>query len=56
MIHAFFFKLHIPALGFSPLMYTSPRLHEHNEYVNADNYLNGIPIYEKIIETIANIE
>lgn len=51
-----YFKLHIPALGFSLLINTLPRLHEHNEYVNADIYLNGIRIYEKIIETIGNIE
>ncbi|XP_031629265.1 aminoacylase-1-like [Contarinia nasturtii] len=46
----------IPALGFSPLMNTTPKLHEHDEYINADTYLNGIKIYEKIIEKIGNVE
>lgn len=35
-------------------MNTSPMLHEHNEFINADIYLKGIDIFEKIIETIAN--
>ncbi|XP_031625236.1 aminoacylase-1A-like [Contarinia nasturtii] len=47
-------KAHIPALGFSPLLNTPPKLHEHNEYINAETYLKGIEIYSKIIEKVAN--
>lgn len=50
----FILKIHIPALGFSPLLNTPPLLHEHNEFINIDTYLNGIKIYAKIIETMAN--
>ncbi|XP_055301120.1 aminoacylase-1-like isoform X2 [Sitodiplosis mosellana] len=50
-----YIRMGLPVLGFSPLMNTSPKLHEHNEYVNAEAYLKGIPIYEKIIEKIANV-
>lgn len=45
----------IPALGFSPLMNTAPMPHESDEYINADTYLKGIEIYEKIIEKIGNL-
>lgn len=31
-------------------------LHEHNEYINADTYLKGIEIYERIIETMGNFD
>lgn len=37
-------------------MNTEPKLHEHNEYINAGTYLNGIAIYEKIIETLGNFD
>lgn len=48
------FQLNIPALGFSPLLNTIPKLHDHNEYINADTYLKGIEMYKKIIPSIAN--
>lgn len=46
--------LNISAIGFSPLTNTVPKIHDHNEYLNADVYLRGIKIYEKIITNIAN--
>lgn len=50
-----FFQLNLPAIGFAPLLNTTYRFHDHNEYVNADVYLKGIEIYEKIIPSIANV-
>jgi aminoacylase len=46
----------IPALGFSPMINTPVLLHDHDEYIQADMYLRGIEIYEKIIESVANAE
>lgn len=46
----------IPAIGFSPMINTPVLLHDHDEFLNADVYLKGIEIYQKIIENIANVE
>ena len=29
-------------------------LHDHNEYLQADVYLNGLELYKKIIAALAN--
>lgn len=50
-----FFQMDIPAIGFSPLTNTVPRLHDHNEYLNADVYLAGIEVYKKIIPSLGNV-
>lgn len=47
--------MNLPAIGFSPLLNTIQRMHDHNEYLNADVYLKGIKIYEKIIVSLGNI-
>lgn len=47
--------LGIPAIGFSPMNNTPVLLHDHNEFLKADTYLNGIEIYKKIIPKLANI-
>lgn len=44
----------IPAIGFSPMNNTPVLLHDHDEYLQADVYLKGIKIYEKILEKIGN--
>lgn len=44
----------IPAIGFSPMNNTPVLLHDHDEYLQADVYLKGIEIYQKLIEKIAN--
>lgn len=44
----------IPAIGFSPMIHTPVLLHDHDEYLQADVYLNGIEIYKKIIASVAN--
>lgn len=45
----------IPAIGFSPMINTPVLLHDHDEYLHADVYLEGIEIYKKIIEKVANV-
>lgn len=51
----FFFQLNISALNFSPLINTVPKSHDHNEYINAETYLNGIEVYRKIVANLANV-
>ncbi|KAJ6640740.1 Aminoacylase-1, partial [Pseudolycoriella hygida] len=45
----------IPAFGFSPMHNTKRTLHDHDEFVYADGYLEGINIYTKIISKVANV-
>ncbi|XP_055303616.1 aminoacylase-1-like isoform X2 [Sitodiplosis mosellana] len=47
-------ELNLPALGFMPMPNTPIRLHDHDEFIQADIYLNGINIYKKIISNLAN--
>lgn len=44
----------VPAFGFSPMANTPILLHDHNEFLNKDEYLKGIVIYEAIIREFAN--
>lgn len=44
----------IPAIGFSPMINTPVLLHDHDEFLNADIYLRGIEIYEKIVRNVGN--
>ncbi|KAJ8572099.1 hypothetical protein K7X08_008610 [Anisodus acutangulus] len=44
----------LPAIGFSPMANTPILLHDHNEFLNKDEYLKGIDIYESIIKTYAS--
>eukprot|EP00397_Hematodinium_sp_SG-2012_P021193 GEMP01021877.1.p1 GENE.GEMP01021877.1~~GEMP01021877.1.p1 ORF type:complete len:435 (+),score=100.54 GEMP01021877.1:45-1349(+) len=46
----------IPAFGFSPMKNCPILLHEHNEFIPISTFLEGIPIYAKLIETLANCE
>ncbi|XP_044728664.1 aminoacylase-1-like [Chrysoperla carnea] len=46
----------IPALGISPMPETPFLLHDHNEFVNAKTFLDGIELYKEIISAIANVE
>lgn len=47
--------MNIPAIGFDPYVSTPLRAHDHNEYLNADVYLLGIKMYEKIIAELASV-
>ena len=44
----------LPAIGFSPMNNTPVLLHDHDEFLQADVYLEGIEIYKKIISNVAN--
>ncbi|XP_055815417.1 uncharacterized protein LOC129885239 [Solanum dulcamara] len=44
----------LPAIGFSPMANTPILLHGHNEFLNKDEYLKGIDVYESIIKTYAS--
>ncbi|XP_020817381.1 aminoacylase-1-like [Drosophila serrata] len=44
----------IPALGFSPMNHTPVLLHDHDEFLEAETYLKGVQIYQKIISSVAN--
>jgi len=48
-------QLNIPAFGFSPMTGTPILLHEHDEYVERKVFLQGIPIYEALIYSLANV-
>ncbi|KAL6211079.1 hypothetical protein ACLB2K_016307 [Fragaria x ananassa] len=52
---ACYFRLQgLPAIGFSPMANTSILLHDHNEFLNKDEYLKGIKIYESIIKSYSS--
>ena len=42
------------AYGFSPMNNTPILLHDHNEFIRKDIFLNGIDIYKDIIRELAN--
>lgn len=46
--------LGIPAIGFSPMNNTPILLHDHDEYLQADVYLEGIEIYKILIQKVAD--
>nr|XP_028959306.1 uncharacterized protein LOC103440951 [Malus domestica] len=50
----YFRNLGLPAIGFSPMANTPILLHNHNEFLNKDEYLKGIDIYESIITAYAS--
>ncbi|XP_057445286.1 uncharacterized protein LOC130737514 [Lotus japonicus] len=52
----YFREIGMPAIGFSPMANTPILLHDHNEFLNKDEYLKGIKIYESIIKTYASFE
>lgn len=48
-------RVGIPALGFSPMNNTPILLHDHDEFLKADVFLNGIDIYVKLITSVTNV-
>ncbi|KAJ6905597.1 aminoacylase-1 [Populus alba x Populus x berolinensis] len=50
----YFRQLGLPAIGFSPMANTPILLHDHNEFLNQDEYLKGIHVYEAIIKAYAS--
>ncbi|KAI3795644.1 hypothetical protein L1987_38300 [Smallanthus sonchifolius] len=50
-----YFRLRgVPAIGFSPMANTHILLHDHNEFLNKEEYLKGIEVYESILEAFAS--
>ncbi|XP_059458475.1 uncharacterized protein LOC132188072 isoform X2 [Corylus avellana] len=47
-------ELGLPAIGFSPMANTPILLHDHNEFLNQDEYLKGIDVYVSIIKAYAS--
>lgn len=48
-------KVGIPVIGFSPLRKTPILLHDHNEFIHKDTYLEGIRVYTSLIPALANL-
>lgn len=44
-----------PAIGFSPIRNTPILLHDHNEFLNEEIFLEGIECYCKLIPSLANV-
>ena len=51
----YFVQLGIPAIRFSPIHDHPILLHDHNEYLNEKVYVEGIPIYEELLEAVASV-
>jgi len=49
-------ELGYKAIGFSPIINTKLRVHDHDEFLNETVFLNGINLYMKIIERLANLQ
>ncbi|KAI3736489.1 hypothetical protein L6452_16031 [Arctium lappa] len=50
-----YFRLRgIPAIGFSPMANTPILLHDHNEFLNKEEYLKGIDVYVSILKAFAS--
>jgi aminoacylase len=46
----------IPVFGFSPMRNTPILLHDHNEFIHAQTYLDGIAVYEDLIPALADVD
>ncbi|XP_016960378.1 aminoacylase-1 [Drosophila biarmipes] len=44
-----------PAIGFSPIINTPVLIHDHDEFLKAEDYLNGIEVYKKIIRNLTEV-
>lgn len=42
--------------GFSPMRNTPILLHDHNEYLSADVFLEGIVVFRALIADLANLQ
>lgn len=49
-------QLGIRALGFSPMRNSEILLHEYNENIKVDVFLEGVEVYIKLIPHLANCE
>lgn len=46
----------IPAFGFSPMANTPVLLHDHNEFLNSQEYMKGIRIYVQILRSFLSLD
>lgn len=44
-----------PAIGFSPIINTTMRIHDHDEFISADVYLRGVEVYKSIISKLSQV-
>ncbi|KAL2925792.1 Aminoacylase-1 [Bienertia sinuspersici] len=51
---SFFRQRGLPAIGFSAIANTPDRVHDHNEFLNQEEYLKGIDMYASIIKAYAS--
>ena len=45
----------VPVLGFSPIRLQPVLLHDHDERLSVECYLEGVKVYEKLIPALANM-
>lgn len=48
-------KMGVPAFGFSPMRNIESLLHDHNEYLRRDTFLEGVAVYVDLIQELANL-
>ena len=46
----------VSCFGFSPMPNSPILLHEHDEYLHRDVFLDGIRVYTELISSLANAE
>ncbi|KAL2928282.1 Aminoacylase-1 [Bienertia sinuspersici] len=51
---SFFRQRGLPAIGFSAIANTPDRVHDHNEFLNQEEYLKGVDMYASIIKAYAS--
>lgn len=49
-------KVGVPAVGFSPMPNTPILLHEHNEALSVQTFLDGVRTYVHVVEALAAAE
>ncbi|ERM97857.1 hypothetical protein AMTR_s00351p00009890 [Amborella trichopoda] len=52
----YFRERNLPVIAFSPISNTPILHHHHNEFLNKEEYLKGIKVYESIIKTFASFD
>lgn len=53
----FFRKAKVPVFGFSPIRNTPILLHDHNEFLPVDVFMQGIEVYTRVLKSLAsNVE
>eukprot|EP00758_Cryptobia_borreli_P000757 Tbor_TRINITY_DN1553_c0_g1::TRINITY_DN1553_c0_g1_i1::g.10063::m.10063/K14677/ACY1; aminoacylase len=45
----------VTAFGFSPMRKTPSLLHDHNEYLDRKTFLEGVDVYERLVQELANM-